>query len=216
MRCPFCSADETRVIDSRLSEDGDSVRRRRECEVCGERFTTFERAELKLPQVIKSDGRREEFNEDKLRGGMTRALEKRPVDADKVEKAIGRIRHKLIASGEREIASRRIGEWVMDELKDLDPVAYVRFASVYRSFQDLNAFSETVQSLQSEPSADLKRKQLKLLPDAEGNDSRDGGGTASGTKETERRLEQPPRATHGAVADDTGTHPGGKKTDRKS
>lgn len=184
MRCPFCSADETRVIDSRLSEDGDSVRRRRECEVCGERFTTFERAELKLPQVIKSDGRREEFNEDKLRGGMTRALEKRPVDADKVEKAIGRIRHKLIASGEREIASRRIGEWVMDELKDLDPVAYVRFASVYRSFQDLNAFSETVQSLQSEPSADLKRKQLKLLPDVEGSD--------------------------------TGTHPGGKKTGRKS
>ena len=184
MRCPFCSADETRVIDSRLSEDGDSVRRRRECEVCGERFTTFERAELKLPQVIKSDGRREEFNEDKLRGGMTRALEKRPVDADKVEKAIGRIRHKLIASGEREIASRRIGEWVMDELRDLDPVAYVRFASVYRSFQDLNAFSETVQSLQSEPSADLKRKQLKLLPDVEGSD--------------------------------TGPHPGGKKTGRKS
>ncbi|MBI3576412.1 MAG: transcriptional regulator NrdR [Gammaproteobacteria bacterium] len=184
MRCPFCSADETRVIDSRLSEDGDSVRRRRECEVCGERFTTFERAELKLPQVIKSDGRREEFNEDKLRGGMTRALEKRPVDADKVEKAIGRIRHKLIASGEREIPSRRIGEWVMDELKELDPVAYVRFASVYRSFQDLNAFSETVQSLQSEPSADLKRKQLKLLPDVEG--------------------------------DDTGAHPGGRKTGRKS
>lgn len=178
MRCPFCSADETRVIDSRLSEDGDSVRRRRECEVCGERFTTFERAELKLPQVIKSDGRREEFNEDKLRGGMTRALEKRPVDAEKVEKAVGRIRHKLIASGEREIPSRRIGEWVMDELKELDPVAYVRFASVYRSFQDLNAFSETVQSLQNEPGADLKRKQLRLLPDAEAGDAgtRAGGG----------------------------------------
>jgi transcriptional repressor NrdR len=174
MRCPFCSADETRVIDSRLSEDGDSVRRRRECEVCGERFTTFERAELKLPQVIKSDGRREEFNEDKLRGGMTRALEKRPVDVEKIEKAIGRIRHKLIASGEREIPSRRIGEWVMDELKDLDPVAYVRFASVYRSFQDLNAFSETVQSLQREPSPDLKRKQLKLLPDVDTGPAPDG------------------------------------------
>ncbi len=182
MRCPFCSADETRVIDSRLSEDGGTVRRRRECEVCGERFTTFERAELKLPQVIKSDGRREPFNEDKLRGGMTRALEKRPVDADKVEKALGRIRHKLIASGESEIPSRRIGEWVMEELKELDPVAYVRFASVYRSFQDVNAFSEAVQSLQSEPSADIKRKQLKLLPDVESDDS----DTPSGRKKGRR------------------------------
>jgi transcriptional repressor NrdR len=167
MRCPFCSADETRVIDSRLSEDGSTVRRRRECEVCRERFTTFERAELRLPQVVKSDGRREEFNEDKLRTGLTRALEKRPVDATAVEALLGRLRHKLIASGERETASRRIGEWVMEELKDLDPVAYVRFASVYRSFQDLNAFSEALQTLQHEPSADTKRAQLKLLPDAD-------------------------------------------------
>ena len=166
MRCPFCSADETRVIDSRLSEDGGSVRRRRECEVCRERFTTFERAELKMPQIIKSDNRREIYNEDKLRGGMTRALEKRPVDAAAVEKAIGRIRHKLLTSGERELNSRQIGEWVMDELKDLDPVAYVRFASVYRSFQDLEAFREEVQRLQSEPSADQKDKQLKLIPDS--------------------------------------------------
>ena len=115
MRCPFCSADETRVVDSRLSDDGDSVRRRRECEVCGERFTTFERAELRLPQVIKSDGRREPYNEKKLNNGLSRALEKRPVDTDAVEKVIGRIRHKLMASGEGEIASRRIGEWAMEE-----------------------------------------------------------------------------------------------------
>ena len=166
MRCPFCSADETRVIDSRLSEDGGSVRRRRECEVCRERFTTFERAELKMPQIVKSDNRRETYNEDKLRGGMTRALEKRPVDAAAVEKAIGRIRHKLLTSGERELNSRQVGEWVMDELKELDPVAYVRFASVYRSFQDLEAFREEVQRLQSEPPADQKDKQLKLIPDS--------------------------------------------------
>src|SRR5258706_10964405 len=111
MRCPFCSADETRVVDSRLSEDGDSVRRRRECEVCSERFTTFERAELRLPAVIKSDGRREAFNEQKLHNGLSRALEKRPVNAQAVEKFIGNIRHKLMASGEREISSRQIGEW---------------------------------------------------------------------------------------------------------
>lgn len=166
MRCPFCSADETRVIDSRLADDGDSVRRRRECEVCRERFTTFERAELKLPQVIKSDGRREPFSEDKLRTGLSRALEKRPVDAEAVEALIARIRHKLTAGGDRELASRQIGEWVMEELKELDPVAYVRFASVYRSFQDLNAFSEELRRLQNEPASEARRKQLKLIPDS--------------------------------------------------
>jgi transcriptional repressor NrdR len=167
MRCPFCLADETSVIDSRLSEDGDCVRRRRECEVCHERFTTFERAELKLPQVIKSDGRREDFVEAKLRGGLLRALEKRPVDMAKVDEVVARVRHKLIASGEREVPSRQIGEWLMDELKELDPVAYVRFASVYRSFEDLNAFSETVERLQSEPAAENRRKQLSLIPEGE-------------------------------------------------
>jgi len=171
MRCPFCSADETRVIDSRLSEDGGSVRRRRECEVCGERFTTFERAELKMPQVVKSDNRRESYNEEKLRGGMTRALEKRPVDAAAVEKAIGRIRHKLLTAGDREINSRTIGEWVMEELKELDPVAYVRFASVYRSFQDVEAFREEIQRLQDEPPAEQKNRQLKLIPDGGSNKS---------------------------------------------
>jgi len=171
MRCPFCSADETRVIDSRLSDDGGSVRRRRECEVCGERFTTFERAELKLPQVVKSDNRRELFSEEKLLGGMTRALEKRPVDAAAVEKAVGRIRHKLLSSGDREINSRAIGELVMEELKELDPVAYVRFASVYRSFQDVEAFREEIQRLQDEPPAEQKNRQLKLIPDSGNNKS---------------------------------------------
>jgi len=165
MRCPFCSADETRVIDSRLTEEGDSVRRRRECEVCRERFTTFERAELRLPQVIKSDDRRETFNESKLRAGLSRALEKRPVDAEAVEAMLGRIRHKLIVSGEREVPSRRIGQLVMDELREADPVAYVRFASVYRSFEDVDAFREEVQRLQAEPSSESRRKQLRLLPD---------------------------------------------------
>lgn len=170
MRCPFCSADETRVIDSRLTEEGDSVRRRRECEVCGERFTTFERAELRLPQVIKSDGRREAFLEDKLRAGLARALEKRPVDAEAVEAMVGRIRHRLIASGERELPARRLGEWVMEELKEIDPVAYVRFASVYRSFQDVDAFREEIQRLQAEPSYELRRKQLRLLPEEPAED----------------------------------------------
>ncbi len=167
MLCPFCSADETRVVDSRLSEDGDSVRRRRECEVCTERFTTFERAELRLPAVIKSDGRREVFNEQKLRSGLSRALEKRPVDAEAVDKLIGGIRHKLIASGESELSSRQIGEWIMQGLKDLDPVAYVRFASVYRSFQDLNAFHEEVQRLRNEPTSETRRSQLPLIPDGD-------------------------------------------------
>jgi transcriptional repressor NrdR len=167
MRCPFCLADETSVVDSRLTEDGDCVRRRRECEVCHERFTTFERAELRLPQIIKSDGRREPFVEDKLRGGLLRALEKRPVDSSRVEALIAHVRHKLMASGEREVASRQIGEWVMEELKDVDPVAYVRFASVYRSFEDLNAFSETVERLQNEPPPENKRKQLSLIPEGD-------------------------------------------------
>ncbi|MFQ6021335.1 MAG: transcriptional regulator NrdR [Acidiferrobacterales bacterium] len=166
MHCPFCSAEDTRVVDSRLADEGDSVRRRRECNACGERFTTYERAELRLPQIIKSDGRREPFNEGKLRTGMSRALEKRPVDTEAVEHMIGRIRHRLLASGEREIKSRVIGGWVMDELKDLDQVAYVRFASVYRSFEDLQAFSEEVERLQNEPSPETRRRQLKLIPDS--------------------------------------------------
>jgi transcriptional repressor NrdR len=153
-------------VDSRLADEGDSVRRRRECNSCRERFTTYERAELRLPQIIKSDGRREPFREEKLRSGMSRALEKRPVESEAVEHVIGRIRHKLLASGEREVSSRAVGEWMMEELKELDAVAYVRFASVYRSFEDLNAFSEEVERLQNEPSPEVRRRQLKLLPDS--------------------------------------------------
>jgi transcriptional repressor NrdR len=153
-------------VDSRLADEGDSVRRRRECNSCRERFTTYERAELRLPKIIKSDGRREPFREEKLRSGMSRALEKRPVESEAVEHVIGRIRHKLLASGEREVSSRVVGEWMMEELKELDAVAYVRFASVYRSFEDLNAFSEEVERLQNEPSPEVRRRQLKLLPDS--------------------------------------------------
>lgn len=166
MHCPFCSAEDTKVVDSRLSEEGDSVRRRRECLSCHERFTTYERAELRMPQIIKSDGRREAFNEDKLRNGLTHALQKRSVDSEAIEALIGRVRHKLISAGEREIQSRQLGEWVMRELKDLDPVGYIRFASVYRSFEDLEAFTEELEMLLKEPSPETRRKQLKLIPDS--------------------------------------------------
>lgn len=164
MRCPFCNAADTRVIDSRLANDGDAVRRRRECLTCAERFTTFETAELVLPRIIKQDGAREVFDEAKLRGGMMRALEKRPVDTDRVDAAVNRIKHRLRASGEREINSRELGNWVMQELRDLDEVAYVRFASVYRSFQDVNAFREEIERLEKEPPTQAKKQQLSLLP----------------------------------------------------
>lgn len=154
MRCPFCGAQETRVIDSRLSQDGDQVRRRRECTECRERFTTFEIAELSLPRVVKSNGNREPFREDKLRSGMLRALEKRPVGSDQIEAAINRIKKKLLARGEREIPSRLIGESVMAELARLDQVAYIRFASVYRSFQDVNEFREVIDHLEHDPQSD--------------------------------------------------------------
>lgn len=164
MRCPFCRSEDTRVIDSRLADDGDAVRRRRECNACGERFTTLEHASLRMPYVVKSDGSREAFDEAKLRAGMTRALEKRPVDTDAVESAIQRIQHKLLTSGDREVPSLRLGEWVMQELSDLDQVAYVRFASVYRSFQDVDEFSEEVKRLRNQPSPSVKKKQMSFLP----------------------------------------------------
>ncbi len=149
MHCPFCDIPDTRVIDSRLVADGAQVRRRRECVKCNERFTTFESAELALPRVIKRDGRRSPFDEEKLRGGLLKALEKRPVSTEQVEDVIVRIIHRLRASGEREISAQLLGEWVMDELRALDEVAYVRFASVYRSFQDVQAFNKEIQALQS-------------------------------------------------------------------
>jgi len=162
--CPFCQHAETKVIDSRLAGEGHQIRRRRECLSCGERFTTFETVELVLPRVVKRDGTRVPFDEAKLRTGLLRALEKRPVSMEDVEGALERIMHKLRVLGEREIPSRQIGEWVMDELRDLDQVAYVRFASVYRSFQDVNAFREEIERLQEAPGADLKRHQMPLLP----------------------------------------------------
>lgn len=144
MHCPFCSALDTKVIDSRLVAEGNQVRRRRECITCAERFTTFESAELVMPRLVKQNGEREPFNEDKLRSGMLKALEKRPVSAEQVEEAIFHINHKLRASGEREVPSTLVGGLVMEELRRLDEVAYVRFASVYRSFKDLNEFREEI------------------------------------------------------------------------
>lgn len=163
MRCPFCGAQDTRVIDSRLSQEGDQVRRRRECTECKERFTTYEAAELNLPRVVKSNGSREPFREEKLRAGMLRALEKRPVGSDALEAAINRIKKKLLACGEREIPSRLIGESVMQELRELDQVAYIRFASVYRSFQDVNEFREVIDRLEREPKPDEERNQADLF-----------------------------------------------------
>ncbi|ETS33080.1 transcriptional regulator NrdR [Photorhabdus temperata] len=148
MHCPFCAAVDTKVIDSRLVGDGSQVRRRRQCLECHERFTTFEMAELVMPRVIKSDDIREPFDEEKLRRGMQKALEKRPVSSDDVEVAISYIKSQLRATGEREIPSKMIGNVVMDELKKLDKVAYIRFASVYRSFEDIREFGEEIAKLQ--------------------------------------------------------------------
>ena len=148
MRCPFCAAQDTRVLDSRLINEGDQVRRRRECNVCKERFTTFETAELTLPRIVKRDGNREPFEERKLRSGMLKALEKRPVDIDAIEAAINRIKKELMEIGDREIPVQVLGEKVMRELSSLDHVAFVRFASVYRSFQDVSEFTDMIEGLQ--------------------------------------------------------------------
>ncbi|MGD8617278.1 MAG: transcriptional regulator NrdR, partial [Gammaproteobacteria bacterium] len=152
-------------IDSRLAGEGSQVRRRRECLDCGDRFTTYETAELVMPRIVKSDGSREPFNQEKLLTGILRALEKRPVDTDSVESAISRIQHRLQSCGEREIASRLLGEWVMEELRNLDQVAFVRFASVYRSFQDVSEFREEIERLERQPSPEERRNQMRLLPD---------------------------------------------------
>ncbi len=153
MHCPFCGTEDTRVIDSRLVAGGEQVRRRRECQSCAERFTTYETAELWMPKVVKSNGAREPFDEAKLRSGLDRALEKRPVSLEELETIIGRILHALRATGERELPSRVIGEAVMKELKDVDQVAYVRFASVYRDFQDISAFQDEIAKLKTEREA---------------------------------------------------------------
>ena len=148
MHCPFCVALDTKVIDSRLVTGGESIRRRRECVECGERFTTFESAELVMPKIIKTDGSRQPFDEHKLRSGITRAIEKRPVSVESVEEAINWIMSTLRATGEREVESTQLGEWVMEVLKKLDKVAYVRFASVYRDFKDVQAFTKEIEELE--------------------------------------------------------------------
>lgn len=151
MRCPFCGYQETKVTDSRLVGEGDQIRRRRECLKCEERYTTFESAELTMPRIVKRDASRESFDEEKLREGLQKALQKRPVSSEEIEAAIHRLKRKLRASGEREIQSQTLGEWVMTELRQLDDVAYVRFASVYRQFQDINAFEEEIEMLRKQP-----------------------------------------------------------------
>jgi len=163
MRCPFCGSQDTKVIDSRLSGEGDQVRRRRECTVCIERFTTYESASLNLPRVVKSDNRRVSFDGRKLRNGIDRALEKRPVSTESVDVVINHIIRKLMASGDVEVSSRVLGDYVMNELKSLDQVAYVRYASVYRQFEDVNAFREEVDRLQEQPTPEVRRQQLDLL-----------------------------------------------------
>ena len=181
MYCPFCGHIETKVTDSRLAGEGRQIRRRRECLSCGERFTTFETAELVMPMVVKGDRSREVFDEAKVRAGMEKALEKRPVPREQIDEALSRITHKVRSLGDREVQSRAIGELVMDELQQLDEVAYVRFASVYRHFEDVEAFHEEIQRLRSqralapptrdgrrsgkrEPGRDTNRDQLPLLP----------------------------------------------------
>jgi transcriptional repressor NrdR len=178
MRCPFCGSIDTRVIDSRLASEGMQVRRRRECVECGDRFTTYETAELVMPRIVKRDGTREPFNEEKLLTGILRALEKRHVDTDSVDASINRIQHRLQSCGEREIPARRLGEWVMDELRNLDQVAYVRFASVYRSFQDVSEFRDEIERLEKQPSPEERRNQMPLIPDEVENPPDDGGETS--------------------------------------
>lgn len=146
MHCPFCANDDTRVIDSRVVEDGAAVRRRRECEVCGKRYSTYERAELRLPMVIKKDGTRQAFNVEKIRGGLQKALEKRPVSADSLEQAVNSILRSVQELGESEIPAESVGEFVMQQLQNLDGVAYVRFASVYREFKDVDDFLAAVKN----------------------------------------------------------------------
>ncbi len=147
MRCPYCKAEDTGVVDTRVSEDGDAIRRRRACQSCGKRFTTYERVELQMPMVVKTSGYRTAFDREKIRTGFARALHKRPVPTQYVDAAINRIEQRILARGEREISSRTIGEMVMQELKKMDDVAYIRFASVYEDFQRVDEFREKVLEL---------------------------------------------------------------------
>jgi transcriptional repressor NrdR len=151
MKCPFCKGEKTQVVDTRESEDGDSIRRRRRCLSCDKRFTTYEMVEMRMPQVVKQNGMRSEFDADKLRTSFKRALHKRPVSAELVDAAIDHVTQKLHALGEREVGSRQVGEMVMKELLKLDKVAYIRFASVYKSFQDVGDFADAVEAVRKSP-----------------------------------------------------------------
>ncbi len=192
MHCPFCGHVETKVNDSRLAGEGRQIRRRRECLKCAERFTTFETAELVMPVVVKGDRAREAFDEGKLRAGMEKALEKRPVAREQLDEAASRIVHAVRSLGDREVSSRAIGELVMEELRHLDEVAYVRFASVYRQFQDVEAFHDEIERLRKARSAAplaplppvhrrraaraVDRDQLPLLPEPANDDGEPGDG----------------------------------------
>lgn len=165
MHCPFCKSEETKVIDSRLASEGYQVRRRRECLDCNERFTTYETAERNLPRVVKHDGRREPFNEEKLRKGIILACEKRPVATELIDTSINTISRKALGVGEREISAKVIGEWVMQELRSLDQVAYVRFASVYMSFEDVQAFKDIIDRVENDLSPEMLKSQLALIAD---------------------------------------------------
>ena len=147
MKCPFCGADETAVADTRLNDEGDVVRRRRKCNACDKRFTTYERAEIRLPQVIKKNGLRTDYSREKLRASLELALRKRPVSIESVDAAVADIEEKLLSAGEREVTTQQLGELVMRELKKLDKVAYIRFASVYRNFEDVDAFSRAIREV---------------------------------------------------------------------
>ncbi|MDB6046563.1 MAG: NrdR family transcriptional regulator [Gammaproteobacteria bacterium] len=212
MYCPFCGHIETKVTDSRLAGEGRQIRRRRECLSCEERFTTFETAELVMPVVVKGDRNRESFDEAKLRAGMEKALEKRPVPREQLDEALSRITHKVRSLGDREVQSRAIGELVMDELQQLDEVAYVRFASVYRHFEDVEAFHEEIQRLRSQrpasqPVREIKRvlkrepgpnrDQLPLLP-MESAGKTESSGATPGSGATETGAEKNPAATESA------------------
>ena len=167
MFCPYCGNQETKVIDSRLAGDGYQIRRRRECLKCTERFTTFESAELVLPKLVKRDQSREPFNESKLRNGILTATEKRPISIEVIEELISRVVMKVQKLGEREIQSRELGEIVMQELREIDEIAFVRYASVYRRFQDVEEFEKEIESLRDTPSATETRSQISIFPEEE-------------------------------------------------
>ncbi len=167
MKCPFCSAPDTRVADSRLASESSQVRRRRVCGACDSRFTTYETPLLNMPVVVKSDQTREPFDDVRLRSGMQKALEKRPVSIEQIEDAVNHVKKQLVALDGREVASRAIGDMVMHELQKLDHVAYIRFASVYLSFEDLQAFDEIIKRLEKEPTPEMQRSQIPLIADDE-------------------------------------------------